>query len=215
MPALAPAAPARPAPPPRNATGFARFIAANPALLEPLRAVAALGLPDAWIGAGFLRNPVWDALAGLPPGSNPPGDVDVVWFDCARATPAADAAAEAALAAAHPGPAWSVRNQARMAARNGHPPYAGTLDAVAHWPETTTAVVARWSPEAGVEVAAPWGVDDLLNRVVRPTPRSAAGEGTAVFAARAAAKGWTRRWPGVTIARTPPPPPPPPDRSPT
>ncbi len=63
-----------------------------------------------------------------------------------------------------------------------------------------------------MELAAPWGLDDLLNRVARPTPRFAAGEaGAAVFAARAAAKGWTRRWPGVTIA----PPMPPPHRSPT
>ena len=198
---MAPAAP----PPPRDAAGLARFIAASPALLGPLRAVAALGLPEAWIGAGPLRNAVWDALSGLAPGSNPPGDLDVVWFDPARATPEADAAAEAALLAAHPGPVapWSVRNQARMAARNGHPPYVSTLDAVAHWPETATAVAARWTPASGgVEVAAPWGLADLLARVVRPTPRFAAGEGARVFAARAEAKGWTRRWPGVTIAAT-------------
>lgn len=135
----------------RDAAGLSRFIAERPALLEPLRTVAALGLPDAWIGAGFLRNPVWDALSGLSPGTNPPGDVDVVWFNPARATPDADAAAEAALFAAHPGPAWSVRNQARMAARNGHPPYAGTLDAIAHWVEPPPP-----SPPAGRQRAWNW-----------------------------------------------------------
>ena len=201
------------APPPpaiRDAAGLAAFLGATPALRDPLAAVAALALPDAWIGAGFVRNALWDALHGLPFGANPPGDVDVVWFDPARASPAEDAAVEARLRAARPDVPWSVRNQARMAARNGHPPYAGTLDAIAHWPETATAVAARWTP-AGVELAAPWGLEDLFGRVVRPTPRFAAGEeGAAVFAARAAAKGWTRRWPGVTIARTPPP-----DRSPT
>ena len=62
----------------RDAAGLARFIVANLALLEPLRAVAALELPDAWIGAGFLRNAVWDALHGLPFGANPPSDVDAV-----------------------------------------------------------------------------------------------------------------------------------------
>ena len=82
---------------------LARFIAARPDLVAPLRIVAALGLPDAWIGAGFLRNPVWDDLSGFAPGSNPPGDIDVVWFDPARATAAADAVIEAALRASHPG----------------------------------------------------------------------------------------------------------------
>ncbi|MBL6458447.1 nucleotidyltransferase family protein [Belnapia sp. T6] len=186
---------------------LATFIAARPALLLPLQALAALGLPDAWIGAGFLRNPVWDALSGFPPGHNPPGDVDVVWFDPARASTGEDAAIEAALQARHPlpGPDWSVRNQARMAARNGDAPYRDTRDAVAHWPETATAIAARWTPE-GVEVLAPHGLSDLFGRVVRPTPGFAERR-PAAFAARLAAQDWTRRWPGVTIT-------PMPDRSP-
>ena len=38
-----------------------------------------LGPPDGWIGAGFVRNAVWDHRhhrAPLPPA----GDVDVVWL---------------------------------------------------------------------------------------------------------------------------------------
>lgn len=120
----------------------------------------------------------WDALSGLAPArQQPPGDFDVVWFDPARTTPEADAAAEAMLVAIHPGLPWSVRNQARMAARNGHPPYTSTLDAIAHWPEAATVAAARWTPAGGVEIAAPWGLADLLARVVRPTPRFAAGRG--------------------------------------
>jgi hypothetical protein len=61
---------------------------------------------------------------------------------------------------------------------------------------------------AALGLPAAWIGTDLLARVVRPTPRFATGKGAATFAARAAAKGWTRRWPGVTIAPTPP------DRSP-
>ncbi len=174
----------------RNAADLARFVLAHPALLEPLRTVAALGLPDAWIGAGFLRDAVWDALHGLPFGTNPPSDVDVVWFDPARATAAADAAIEAQLRAARPAVPWEVRNQARMAARNGHAPYAGTLDAMAHWPDTATAVAARLNPAGGaaaaVEVAAPWGVDDLLAGLVRPTPAFANDPARATAAADAA-----------------------------
>ena len=209
MPAAPPAATA-PAPPTlRNAADLARFIAARPALLEPLRTVAALGLPDAWIGAGFLRNAVWDALHGLPFDANPPGDVDVVWFDPARATAAEDAALEARLRAARPDLPWSVRNQARMAARNDDRPYTGTLDAMAHWTDTATAVAARLNPAAdgAVELAAPWGVADLLAGRVRPTPAAATNPAKReAFARRIAAKGWPRRWPGLLRVLHDPPP---------
>ena len=68
-----------------------------------------------------------------------------------------------------PGIRWSVKNQARMHRRNGDAPYRDTLDAVAHWAETPTAIAAR-TIEGRVEVMAPYGVDDLLNLIVRPTP---------------------------------------------
>ena len=200
------APPAAPAPTIRNAAGLARFIAARPALLEPLRTVAALGLPDAWIGAGFLRNAVWDALHGLPFGANPPSDVDVVWFGPERATAAEDAAIEARLRSVCPSVPWSVRNQARMAARNNDALYASTLDAMAHWPDTATAVAARLGPAGAVELAAPWGVDDLFAGLVRPTPAFATDPAKReVLAHRIASKGWLRRWPGLRILRDPPP----------
>jgi hypothetical protein len=178
----------------------ARLLATTPALLAPLQAVAALGLPDGWIGAGFIRNAVWDALSGLPFGSNPPGDVDVVWFDATHADAATDAALEARLCAAMPNLPWSVANQARMHVRNGDAPYAGTQDAVAHWPEIATAVLARWTGES-VEVAAPHGLEDLLSLTLRPTPHFAArSEKRAILRRRLAEKAWQGRWPGLTLA---------------
>ena len=172
-------------------------IIARPDLLAALRSLASLALPDAWIGAGALRNPAWDALSGFAPGTNPPEDIDVVWFDPARATPEADAAIEARLHALHPGLPWSVRNQARMAARNGDAPYASTADAIAHWPETATAIAARWTAD-GIETITPHGTADLLGLILRPTSPAKA----AAMTARAAAKGWTRRWPRLTMAPT-------------
>ena len=193
---------------PCDAAALAAFLAAAPALRAPLAALAALDLPDAWIGAGFVRDAAWDALHGWPVGTNPPRDVDVVWFDPARAAPAADAALEARLRAALPGLPWSVRNQARMAARNGDAPYAGTLDAVRHWPDTATAVAARLDARGSVAIAAPWGVDDLLAGIVRPTPAFAADPAKrAVFAQRIADKAWLRRWPVLRVLHDPPAPP--------
>lgn len=183
----------------RDAAGLSHFLQATPAIAEPLRLVAGLGLPDAWIGAGLLRNAVWDVLSGLPPGSNPPGDIDVIWFD-AVAPETADAAIEARLLASRPDLPWSVRNQARMAARNGDAPYADARDAVAHWPETATAIAARWTG-AAVEILTPHGLDDLLARRIRPTPHFAASSTKrAIFAERVRGKRWSERWPGVAVA---------------
>jgi len=167
----------------------------DPGMRAALEAVAAQGPPEAWIGAGFLRNAVWDVRHGRRPEVAGLADLDVVFHDAADPDPEADAAWEARLRAALALP-WSVTNQARMHARNGHAPYAGVADAIAHWPETATAVAARLE---GGEVAllAPHGWDDLFGMVVRPTPAFTARP--EVVAQRMKEKGWLKRWPGPTI----------------
>jgi hypothetical protein len=168
-------------------------------MMAPLRAVAALGLPDCWIGAGFVRNRMWDALSGFAFDTNPPADIDVVWFDPTRADAATDAAQEARLNALLPGVDWSVKNQARMHSRNRHAPYASTADALAYWLETATGVAARLTP-AGVEVMAPHGLDDLLGLVLRPSPDAAADPARLDdLRRRATEKGWPSRWPGLKL----------------
>jgi hypothetical protein len=169
-------------------------------MMAPLRAVAALSLPDGWIGAGFVRNRVWDALSGFAFDSNPPADIDVVWFDPGRADAATDAALEAGLRQAMPDLDWSVKNQARMHLRNRHRPYTSTADALAHWLETATGVAARLTPD-GVELMAPHGLDDLLGLVLRPSPDAAADPARlADLRRRAAEKGWPSRWPRLKLA---------------
>ncbi len=154
-----------------------------------LDAVRALGLPDGWIAAGFIRNAVWDHLHGRPP-SAPAGDVDVIWYDPARADPAEDRAIEAALRAMAPGVGWSVKNQARMHLRNGDAPYASATEAMRFWPETATAVAARRQGDEGLDIAAPLGLEDLMGLVLRPTPRR-----QAAFEERVAGKRWLETWP--------------------
>lgn len=175
---------------------LAGFIAREPHVMQALATVAAHGPPGAWIGAGLLRNAVWDRLSGRDPAAIPPADIDVVFHDAMDPTAARDAAFEQAIRAAAPGLPWSVTNQARMHARNGHAPYAGVADAIAHWPETATAVVARLVP-SGIETLAPWGAEDLFALIARPAPAHRADP--AAMLARIAAKGWAARWPALRI----------------
>lgn len=167
----------------------------DPGMRAALEAVAAHGPPSAWIGAGFLRNAVWDVLHGRRPDVAWLADLDVVFHDGEKPDPAADAAWEARLREALPLP-WSVTNQARMHGRNGHAPYADVADAIAHWPETATAIAARMEGSA-IRLLAPHGWDDLLGMIVRPTPAFAARP--EVLARRVKEKGWLQRWPKLTV----------------
>ena len=82
-----------------------------------------------------------------------------------------------------------------MHARNGHAPYRDVADALAHWPETATAIAARLGP-AGVEILAPHGLADLFALLARPTPAHRT-DPAAMLARMAVAganetRGWTR-----------------------
>lgn len=156
--------------------------------------VETLALPDCWIGAGFVSNAVWDHLHNRscsPPG----GDVDVIWYDRQRCSADEDRAIETHLQVSSPAVAWSVKNQARMHRRNGDRPYLSATDAMHYWPETATAVAARRVGQS-VEIAAPFGLDDLLGLVLRPTPRFRA-EKQHIYEERIEAKEWVHTWPGL------------------
>jgi hypothetical protein len=173
------------------------ILRSRPELIEKLALVADLRLPDAWIGAGLIRNAVWDAVSGAAT-RQPPADIDVVFFDPQDATRERERALEMALLTRSPGPRWSVKNQARMHERAGDLPYANTADAVGRWPETCTAIAARLA-KGRVEILAPHGVCDLLGLIVRPTP--AFEQRPAEFESRVREKAWDKRWPEVIVVR--------------
>ncbi|MGQ3099887.1 MAG: nucleotidyltransferase family protein [Sphingopyxis solisilvae] len=163
-----------------------------------LGVVAALGLPDCWIAAGFIRNAIWDHLHRRS-GAPLRGDVDVIWFDPERCDPAQDRKHEARLHAVEPSIAWSVKNQARMHVRNGDAPYRSATDAMRYWPETATAIAARRLGSDICEIAAPFGVDDLLNLLLRPTSHFAV-EKRSIYEDRIRTKGWLSIWPHLRSA---------------
>lgn len=174
-----------------------RILADDPLRMAALRAVQALQLPDGWIGAGFVRDAVWDHLHGYGQCSIA-GDVDVVWFDAAQRDPEQDYALEAQLNRQQPIFNWSVKNQARMHLRNGHAPYHSTQHALQLWPETATAVAVRLGEMTGIETIAPYGLDDLFALRLRPTP-SFEHEKLPVFRQRVIAKRWMERYPELQL----------------
>lgn len=175
------------------------LIAADTGAMAILRAVQSLGLQDWAIGAGFVRNRVWDAVSARP-SLTVPGDTDVLYHDAADLRPETETAFEARLRALLPGvPPWSVTNQARMHLENGDRPYASTEDALWFWLETPTSVAVRLEKGDRLTVLAPHGLDDLFSLRVRPTPNGRLRH--EAYLKRIASKNWPARWPGVSIER--------------
>lgn len=173
------------------------ILTAAPRRMAILRAVQALALNDGWIGAGFVRNAVWDSLHGL--GHSPvSGDVDVVWFDPHCCEQDHDRYLESRLRQRLPEVAWSVKNQARMHRRNGDNPYFSTENALLYWPETATAVGVRLGDSDGIEFIAPYGLHDLFELRLRPTPKFEQ-EKFAIFQQRINTRGWLERYPGLQL----------------
>jgi hypothetical protein len=173
------------------------LLLADPFRLGLLRAVATLALPDCWIGAGLIRNAVWDHLHGRPL-SREVADIDVIWFDAGRTDKETERAFEAELSRAAPGLNWSVKNQARMHLKNGDAPYTDCADALAHWPETATAVAVRLAGDT-LDILAPFGLGDLFAGLLRPTPHFSRSGKQQVFDERVCSKGWLDLWPSLRL----------------
>ena len=167
-----------------------------PREVECLEAVREIGLPDCWIGAGFVRNKAWDVLHGYAE-FTPLNDVDVVYFDATATDREYETEHEHRLAAALSDVSWSVRNQARMHIRNREDPYIDTADAISRWVQTATAVGARIDGEGVIHVLAPHGLDDLVNLILRPTPSHA--HRREIFESLIAKKRWLEIWPELTV----------------
>jgi hypothetical protein len=66
------------------------------------------------------------------------------------------------------------------------------------WPETGTTVAVRRSNRDQGEVAAPFGLDELFDLIVRPTPHFAAGK-RLIYSNRIQAKRWLEIWPLLRV----------------
>ncbi len=164
--------------------------------MNVLRVVADMSLPDWAIGAGFVRNLVWDRLHGRGCQALP-ADVDVLYYSESHVGCRAEEEITNRLAATMPGTPWSVKNQARMHIRNGDQPYRCTLDAIGFWLETPTAVAVNLETDDKIEVLAPYGVADLIDLRVRPTP--AGRRKPHAYSARVKDKKWQERWPKLRV----------------
>lgn len=164
--------------------------------MEVLTAVQSLNLPDWLIGAGFVRNPVWDSLHNLEK-QTPITDIDVAYFDPNDLSEETEIKYQKILAQKIEAD-WSVTNQARMAQINNQDTnYLSTEDAISHWPETATSIGVTMLPDYSLKIIAPHGLDDLFSLKLRMTPHF--GGGYDAFLTRIEEKQWLSKWPMLQI----------------
>jgi len=172
-------------------------------LVDVLTAVRESGLPDAWVGAGVVRDLVWGELFGHGFRPAEVRDIDVVFYDPADLSGDRDSRATGRLEERRPGLPWEACNQAAVhtwyAEHFGGepvPPLRSIAEAVATWPETATAIAVRLVGTHEQEVCAPLGLGDLVGGVWRRNPARVSLAGSLERLARHRP---AQRWPGIRV----------------
>jgi hypothetical protein len=162
----------------QSRTDFLRLTAMNPTVCQIVDRLASLKLPDAWVAGGCLFQTAWNVLAGEDP-NRAIKDYDIFYFnpiDCTRESEE-EANHRASVAFADLGCRIDLRNQARVhlwyAQEFGvseYPRLTKATDGIDNFLAICCMVGVRKVRSGDTELYAPFGVNDVLARVMRPNP---------------------------------------------
>lgn len=168
--------------------------------MKALDTVSELHLSNWCVGAGAIRNIVFDYLDGSS--TTPIRDVDVAYFDQSDISEHKDREHEDFLKARMPNLPWEVTNQAAVhlwfKKNFGYPvsPVKSIQEAVGTWPENCTAVAVTRVHKDKYKVYAPCGLEDLFGMVIRRNP---ARVDVRTYNARISTKQYAQCWKSVKI----------------
>ena len=176
-----------------------RWVRGTPWLMAALRHARDLRLAHWCIGAGAVRNLVWERLHGRQLEARQLDDLDLAHHSPQR--PQSDDALLAQRLRAAAPYRWEVVNQARVhewpEARPGTAPHPTLEAALASWPETATAVGLGLDWRDQLHIVAPYGLGDLMAGVLRCSPCADPAD----FEQRLQAKAFLARWPRLRLVR--------------
>jgi len=174
-----------------NEEDIKQIIASDAWMMEVLRCARKLDLPDWMIGAGFVRNKVWDHLHGYAGKTvSETIDIDLIYYEPRDKDKATEKLYERELLAMMD-ENWTVKNHARMSDR-----YQSCEDGISYWPEVCTAIAVRLDAADELEIVAPFGVGDLVSLVVRKGYKFDDDE---EYRDRIKRKKWMEKWPQLKI----------------
>ena len=190
-------------PPAEQSAALVRFIAEEPVLMDVLRGLRDLAIPEGMLVAGAIYNLAWNRLTGRPPlqGIN---DLDVFYYDASDLSYGAEDAVISRLAErfAHLPLPVQVRNQARVHlwfpekfGITDFAPLASAEEMLGRYASKTHAVAARLTPAGNIDILAPFGLDAIFSFRIVPN-RVLANNRKAHDAKGARAKSV---WPELTV----------------
>ena len=180
-----------------NESKILKLIEDDPWMMGVLKAAESMELPDWMIGAGFVRNKVWDHLRGYKNSEVPTADIDLIYFDPSDISEEKEKELDRLLKKKMD-VNWSAKNQARMHLKHGkEAPYKNSAEALFEWVETCTCVAVRLEKNGALKLFAPHGIADLVNFVVRPV--LAFMDNPERFWERVKSKEWEKKWPKLII----------------
>jgi uncharacterized protein len=182
-----------------NTDDVIELIRGDERMMEIIKIASTLNLPDWWICAGFVRSKIWDTLHGFNERTETP-DVDVIYFDNKNMDKNFEKELENKLVSMMPTIPWSVKNQARMHMIKNLAPYTSSEDAISRFPETVTALGVKLNKENNLVLTAPWGLEDVINLEVKPTPYfMETKELAAIYEERLIKKNWKSVWHKIKV----------------
>ncbi len=164
-------------------------------MMEVLTIARRTNLPDWMIGAGFVRNKVWDYLHSYNNEEVQTPDIDLIYFDPNNANYEADKALSEKMAK-ETGINWEIVNQAYTHGWHGRQPYKNSEEALADWVETPTCVAVSMDATGELKLHAPLGISDLVNLIVRKNKECS---DASLYKDRVTAKKWKEKWPKLKI----------------
>jgi uncharacterized protein len=168
-------------------------------LMAALRAVRDLNLTSWAIGAGSVRNTVWDHLNGFVK-RTPAQDVDVVFFDRENLSREREQELQCKLSEVVTDVRWDVTNQAAVhlwyEKEFGQTvaPLASLEEGISTWPEYATCIGIRLHADDQLEVIEPHGLEDLFSMLIQWNPTRVTSD---AYFQRVRQKAFSNCWPQV------------------
>ena len=174
----------------------------NPDMMAILTIIRNLALKDSWLAAGSVRNFIWNLLSDKSPFDRET-DVDVIFFD-PDFSYEETLGIERKLKENFPQYQWELKNQVYMHLHSPHTvPYTSSRDAMSKYPERCTAVGLCLNEESAFELFTPYGLEDILNFQVRPTPHFLENEDRMkLYQTRLSKKNWQEKWKNLILKNT-------------
>jgi len=161
-------------PPETQRAALAEIVRADATLMKLLACVGVLSLPQWRLVSGAIYQTVWNALTGRQRGHGIK-DYDICYFDDDVSWDAEDEIIRRVeKATSHLSLPVETRNQARVhlwfEGRFGsaYAPLASTDESLTRYAAVVHAVGVRLERDGSIDIAAPFGLEDLFGFVVRP-----------------------------------------------